>query len=135
LPRLHHLHPAVANALDRFALGPRPVHEVVRGSGYSHRHFIAMFRRAVGLPPKTWCRVQRLQRALVLASADPIAPWAELALQAGYSDQAHLSREFNELAGLAPQAYRRSAPASPNHVAIGARLQVNSVQDAMRARG
>lgn len=135
LPRPHHLHPAVASALDRFALGSRPVHEVVRSSGYSHRHFIAMFRRAVGLPPKTWCRVQRMQRALVLANAKPITPWADLALQAGYSDQAHLSREFSALAGLAPQAYRLSAPVSQNHVAVGVRLQVNSVQDAMRAHG
>src|SRR5229473_2952094 len=40
------LHPVVACALERFAASTE-VREVVRQSGYSHRRFIALFRRAV----------------------------------------------------------------------------------------
>jgi AraC-like DNA-binding protein len=80
----------------------------------------------VGLAPKLYCRVLRLQRALRLAAAEPGTPWAELALAAGYSDQPHLNRDFAELAGMSPGTYRAHAPASPSHVP----LAVKSVQDA-----
>ena len=46
LPRVRGLHPAVAHALERFAMNA-PVRDVVRESGMSHRGFIALFRRAV----------------------------------------------------------------------------------------
>jgi len=52
-------------------------------------------------------------------------PWVALALEAGYSDQSHFNRDFLEIAGMTPQAYRRAAPASPNHVPAG----FNFVQD------
>lgn len=45
-------------------------------------------------------------------------PWAELALEAGYSDQAHLTREFGELAGLSPVQFRRLSPAARLHVPV-----------------
>jgi AraC-like DNA-binding protein len=112
------LHPAVAHALARFAAAPE-VGAVVRESGYSHRHFVALFRRAVGLAPKAYCRVLRLGDAIALAAARPAARGADLALAAGYSDQAHMNREFRALAGLSPGAYREAAPALPHHVPLG----------------
>jgi len=130
LPRVRALHPAVAHALERFS-GSAPVRDVVGSSGYSHRRFIALFRRAVGLPPKLYCRILRFQVALDRAAGDPAAPWADVALASGYSDQPHLSREFHELAGVSPGDYRRIAPASARHVPIrpARSAEVNSVQD------
>ena len=43
-------------------------------------------------------------------------PWADLALQSGYSDQPHFNRDFLEFTGMTPRAYRRASPSSPNHV-------------------
>jgi len=54
----------------------------------------------VGLGPKMFQRVGRLQRFLALAGADPERGLAELAAEAGYADQPHLSREAKTLAGL-----------------------------------
>ncbi|MFS2055915.1 helix-turn-helix domain-containing protein, partial [Variovorax sp. CT11-76] len=87
--------------------------------GYSHRRFIALFRGAIGLTPKEYARVMRFDRALALA-ADPARPWAEIAVEAGYADQAHLSREFSALAGMAPQAWRRPGATSPRPLAVPA---------------
>lgn len=106
---------AVAFALAAFARGQR-VDAVVQASGFSHRHFNALFGAAVGLTPKAFCRVQRFQTLLTALAADPARPLAQLALDAGYSDQAHMSREFSGIAGLTPGAYRRIAPAQINHV-------------------
>jgi AraC-like DNA-binding protein len=114
LPVVHGVHPAVAYAIERFNACDT-VGTVVKGSGYSHRHFIALFRRAVGLAPKDYCRVVRFQRALQRVSTEK---WSAVALDAGYSDQAHFNRDFQELAGVSPTAYRIVAPSSPNHVAL-----------------
>lgn len=122
LPLLRALHPAVAQALA--GIGAQPVGELVQASGYSHRHFIALFREAVGLAPKTYQRVLRLQqllgRAHALARQGAPLDWAGLALDAGFADQPHFSREFRAFAGVAPEAYRRNLPASANHLAVPA---------------
>jgi len=117
LPVVRGLHPAVAHAIEKFDASAS-VDAVVRRSGYSHRHFIALFRRAVGLSPKLYCRVLRFQRALGRVALDRTASWAAIALEAGYSDQAHFHRDFVEFAGVTPTAYRRIAPASPSHVPL-----------------
>ena len=91
------------------------VADAVRLSGMSHRHFVHRFRTAVGLAPKEFARVTRFQRALH-ALAIHSRGLADLADAAGYSDQAHLTRDFVEFSGLTPTTYLELAPASANHV-------------------
>jgi len=117
LPDVPGVHPAVAHALASFSI-TGDVGAVVEETGYSHRRFIALFRAAVGLPPKLYCRVHRLQAALRLLARRPPPPLADVALAAGYSDQPHLNRDFRELAGIAPSEYRAAAPASLLHVPL-----------------
>ena len=117
LPRVHGLHPAVATALAGFRESPE-VHAMVAASGYSHRHFIAVFQRETGLTPKRFCRVQRFRTLLAHAAARPALSWTELALAHGYSDQPHFNREFRAFAGMAPGEYRRAAPRYPHHVPL-----------------
>lgn len=88
----------------------------MRESGYSHRRVSSVFREAVGLAPKVFCRVQRFQRAVASITAG--RPLAAVANGCGYADQAHLTREFRDIAGLTPSAYRAAAPAQPNHVPV-----------------
>jgi AraC-like DNA-binding protein len=56
----------------------------------------------VGISPKEFSRVRRFQRALGLAREQPMLRWAAIAACAGYSDQAHLGRDFRQFAGCAP---------------------------------
>lgn len=115
------LDPIVSHALARFEEGAS-LSAIVEESGYSHRHFIARFRRAVGLPPKLHARVLRFQRALRLMKTS--SSLLRVALDAGYSDQAHFTREFRELSGLSPSRHRALAPDNANHVRV-----VKSFQD------
>lgn len=114
------IHPAIAYALrpDRSSVWPRRVDEIQKQSGYSPRHFIELFHSAVGLTPKHYYRVRRFSSALARmaqATGQGDARLADVALSAGYSDQAHFSREFRELAGVAPSTYRPRAPDSEHH--------------------
>ena len=68
--------------------------------GIGDRQLRRRFLDAVGYGPKTLERVLRFQRFLMLEGDD----LARLALEAGYADQAHLTRECTRLAGLPPAA-------------------------------
>jgi AraC-like DNA-binding protein len=124
----HRLHPAVAQALASMAgwnasddgAQAGAIHRLVAQSGYSHRRFIALFRSMTGLAPKQYARMLRFDHVLDRFAMNPEQPWADLALDAGYSDQAHFNRDFLAIAGMSPQAYRRAAPKSSRHVPVRA---------------
>ncbi|MFE1795652.1 helix-turn-helix domain-containing protein [Streptomyces sp. NPDC059517] len=65
--------------------------------GWSERQLHRRALVAFGYGPKMLARVLRLQRALALVRGGAAA--AEVAVVAGYADQAHLAREVKELAG------------------------------------
>jgi methylphosphotriester-DNA--protein-cysteine methyltransferase len=111
------LHPVVAQALHHFDQS-QGVNGIVQASQYSHRCFIALFKRSVGLSPKRYARLMRFQKLLARLHAGSLDPLGELALSVGYSDQAHMHREFREFAGLTPLEYRLQAPAAAHHVAV-----------------
>ncbi len=119
LPVVRGLHPAVAQALQQFRT-VTSVGDVVRSSGYSHRRFISLFSRSVGLTPKAFCRVLRFQDVLRRARENERS-LIEIAADAGYSDQSHFTREFREFAGITPTDYRGRAPAFTHHVPVSPR--------------
>ncbi len=102
------IHPAIAQALAVNSSGwaHSRVADIQRRAGYSPRHFIALFRSAVGLTPKHYYRVKRFTAALRLLAANADQSLADLAASTGYSDQSHLTREFREFAGVSPTQYR-----------------------------
>ena len=73
------------------------------------------FNEQVGLTPKTFARVVRVaavMRRLAIEHANhPLDPWAMLAEDFGYHDQAHFTHEFQQFCGATPAEYlRRAAP-------------------------
>lgn len=107
------MHPAVAGALS--GCEPARIAQIQRDAGYSPRHFIALFRQAVGMTPKHYFRIRRFNAVLRRLAAGEGSGLADIAAATGYADQAHLGREFRELAGLTPRQYRPRAPDSPLH--------------------
>lgn len=80
------------------------VSSVAAWVGLSSRQLRRALLAEVGLGPKTLQRIGRLQRFLALARSGPGRGLAELAADAGFADQPHLSREVRVLAGLTPAA-------------------------------
>lgn len=70
--------------------------------GWSHRRLISRFREQIGVAPKTFARLIRFDRAVTALRASAARGLAEVALECSYFDQAHMNREFRELAGTTP---------------------------------
>jgi AraC-like DNA-binding protein len=86
--------------------------------GWSTRHLRSRFAAEIGLTPKAAARVVRFDRSrwmLQRRYATGAAPYlARLAAVCGYSDQAHLAREFRDLAGCSATEWLRTEfPGAP----------------------
>jgi AraC-like DNA-binding protein len=113
-------HPAVAYALRQLAARPAVSHisDIQDQTGYGAKRFIELFRNAVGLTPKVYCRIMRFQSVIERLACGRRVEWASVALDGGYCDQSHLNREFRALSGLTPSEYRPGDDDRPNHVPI-----------------
>jgi AraC-like DNA-binding protein len=113
-------HPAVRYALRAFTDPEQLVSiaDVTGRIGMSPRAFIQVFSGEVGLTPKLFCRVQRFQAVLKALQSLAVVDWTEVALAAGYYDQAHFIRDFKSFCGLSPTAYMRVRTEHLNHVAL-----------------
>jgi AraC-like DNA-binding protein len=86
--------------------GRAAVADLAAETGWSERHLRDRFRIETGLGPKQAGRVIRFDRARRrlarrAAAGEPLA-LADLAVSAGYFDQAHMDRDFRMLAGCSP---------------------------------
>ncbi|HEX6402618.1 MAG TPA: helix-turn-helix domain-containing protein [Pseudonocardiaceae bacterium] len=73
--------------------------------GWSRRYLGARFQREFGLTPKVAGRVMRFEVAHRLLRAPHRPGLADVAVRAGFYDQAHLHREWRELAGCTPSRW------------------------------
>ncbi len=92
------------------------VEAVAEATGHSRRALQRMFREHVGLSPKRLIRRYRLYEAAERVARGDDVVWAEVAAELGYSDQAHLSRDFAAAFGDSPARY-----AKRNQAALTAR--------------
>jgi AraC-like DNA-binding protein len=83
-------------------------------AGLSSRQLRRLFDEHIGLPPKTLHSILRFQRlrAWLTAAGPARGTLARAAMDCGYFDQAHLSRECARLGGLSP-ASLLAASATP----------------------
>ena len=62
----------------------------------------------MGVSPKAVIRRYRLYEAAERARLGTDVDWAVLAAELGYSDQAHLTRDFSATVGMPPDRYART---------------------------
>ncbi|NVB84515.1 MAG: AraC family transcriptional regulator [Kofleriaceae bacterium] len=96
---------AAVAALDR---DDASVASVASGLGLSTRQMLRLFRDRVGVSPKECAALLRLTRALALLDTQDLA---QVAVTAGYYDQAHMNLEFRSRLGMSPGAWRARAAA------------------------
>ena len=87
------------------ARGRITVAELVERSGWSARHLTGLFTAEFGMGPKQAARLVRFDAARRALDAGGAA--VDVAFDAGYADQAHMSREFAGFLGLSPRGYLR----------------------------
>lgn len=90
----------VSSALDFLHLtgGRESMESAAELSGVSSRQLHRLFLRWVGLSPKTFAGILQFHRALRLLDAG--LSIAGTAHEAGYADQAHMTRRFRQLGGF-----------------------------------
>jgi AraC-like DNA-binding protein len=86
------------------AQGSTSLERLARDVGWSRRHFSERFRTELGVTPKTAARIFRFERACRLIM-DERPRLAEVAYACGYHDQAHMTLEWNALAGCTPKSW------------------------------
>lgn len=82
------------------------VDDLARRLSMSERAVQRIARSHVGMSPAAMIRRRRLQEAAARVREDPESDLASIAADLGYSDHAHLTREFGRVLGFTPTGYR-----------------------------
>lgn len=95
--------PVVAEVWSRLRAGHGQVSakELAAATGRGSRRLQVLLREQIGLPSRTANRILRFQRALTLPTG-ACRSLADRTAVCGYYDQAHMNRDFRDLAGLTP---------------------------------
>ncbi len=86
--------------------------------GYSQKHFTNIFRSNVGITPKSFLKIVRFQKAIADIERNESPNWTEIALEAGFYDQAHFINDFKKFSGFTPNDYLRRKNGILNYVPV-----------------
>jgi AraC-like DNA-binding protein len=64
-------------------------------------------KTALGLTPKEYCKIIRLNRLFDYINKQQKVNWFDMVLKFGYYDQAHLIHEFKSATGLTPEVFMK----------------------------
>jgi AraC-like DNA-binding protein len=103
--------------------GQARIDDVARGLGWSRRRMQRLFERDLGISPKLYARIVRLNAVLATLDEAERGRAVDLALEAGYFDQSHLLRDFRILAGRTPRAGRAGDGEMARHFTSPERLR------------
>ena len=99
-----------ADYINAHCMQPLKLAEICATAGLSPSHLIRSFKSRYGMTPHAWlvnCRIERCRERL--KQGEPIA---DVALAAGFADQAHLQRAFKLQVAATPGQYRATAPSA-----------------------
>ena len=96
----------VMSLLEERVTDPPTLEELALATGMGPYALLRAFRAETGLPPHAYLNQIRVRRARGLLDRG-VAP-ARAAAEAGFADQAHLTRHFKRIVGVPPGAYQRA---------------------------
>lgn len=71
---------------------------------YPRRTLERHFKKIIGLSPKSYIQVYRFKRLINILESNPNITWTDLANNAGYYDQSHMSRYVKEFLKVSPNS-------------------------------
>lgn len=115
------INPCIAFAIDEMTERPDAVNIARMNAkiGYSQKHFTDIFRRAVGVTPKSYLKLMRFQKAVKTIDASTNIDWGNLSLECGFYDQSHFINDFKQFSGFTPEQYAKIHTNYQNYVPIG----------------
>lgn len=87
--------------------------------GYSQKHFTQMFRKQVGVTPKSFLKIMRFQKAVRAIDAASDIDWGDVAVASGFYDQAHFIHDFKHFSGFTPERYAQIHTNYQNYIPVG----------------
>ena len=81
------------------------VEDLAHEAALSPSHFAQLFKRTIGMSPMQFVMTYRVEQARKKL-AEHETPLIDIAMSCGFSDQAHFSRVFKQIAGQSPSKYR-----------------------------
>jgi len=77
----------------------------IEAHGHYHRKTLERhFKKMVGLSPKVYCQIYQFKCLINFLQAHPETTWSQLAEEAGYYDQSHMSRYIKEYLKVSPSS-------------------------------
>jgi AraC-like DNA-binding protein len=98
------IHKAVASMRSETQRGTT-LESFARDAGLSRAHFFRLFEASVGVPPKVYLNVVRMEKA-VDAVLHQSASVSEISHQLGFAEPAHFTRFFRNHSGVSPREFR-----------------------------
>ena len=83
--------------------------DLAKNAPISQRQFERSFKEVAGFTPKLYARIKRFETTLNKSGS-----LTEIALDAGYFDQAHFIRDFKAFTGLQPRNYFKATAGLPD---------------------
>lgn len=102
-----HLARRCKDLLNETYRGPVALSGAARELGVHRTVLARAFREAYGLSVGAYVRRLRVRWVAVALEREPGRSLADVALEAGFADQSHLTRTFKDLMGATPGSYRR----------------------------
>lgn len=101
-------HPGLENALEvlQKPAKQRSIESILDSAGLSSRHFRRIFKQMIGVSPKLYSRILRMERVLQEFHQNPDLDYLERVH--GFYDQSHFIREFKRFTNVTPRRLLRA---------------------------
>lgn len=101
------VNPFVDFAIQKMVENPSQltIKSVVSKVGFSQKHLIHLFKKHIGVSPKSYLKILRFQKAIQEIDMKPNVEWSQIAYDCGYFDQAHFINDFKKFSGFTPEEY------------------------------
>lgn len=105
LPQRFEKFRTVMKMIDNSLDAPPPISDLAAVANMSESHFRRSFKQSIGVAPQEFITQQRLRKAAKLLIQSDMSI-AKVALDCGFGDQSHFSRQFGKFFGETPRQYR-----------------------------